>query len=162
MFVKHVRETQAKDGSMGKKIQIGPECIVVLDKTNFFAASDGQASDIGTLDFGPSGFQLKVEQVLNIKGYLFHVGKIARKEDVQRGEWMFDDPVECVVDGKARFATSLNHTGLHLLNHAIRNCYGSEDSVIQVGGNIKIVCEKQILPCIINLLSSICVYNGVQ
>ena len=110
--------------------------IFVLEKTNFFASSGDQASDKGTLEIQQLGFYFLVDHVVNVDGYLFHVGRTKqedKKQEVKQFSGKYYDSVECVVDGKARFATSLNHTGLHLLNHAIRDCYGSEDSVTQVG-----------------------------
>ena len=136
IFVKKQQEKASTYESVSQVTGPDVECIVVLDETSFYAEGGGQAADKGTLDFESSkgSSQLEVEHVINVKGYSFHIGKLSSR-DQRGGEWSIGegDRVECMVDGKSRFATSLNHTGLHLLNHAIRNCYGSEDSVIQVG-----------------------------
>ena len=75
----------------------------------------------------------------HIRGYSFHVGKIvsAEEKDASSKSISVNDTVECLVDKSYRYNVALNHTGTHLLNHAIRSYYKNESSIIQVNSLVK-------------------------
>ncbi len=48
-----------------------------------------------------------------------------------------NDSIICEINKTKRYNITLNHTGVHLLNHALRNYYKSEKSIIQINSIVK-------------------------
>ena len=88
-----------------------------MDKTHFYPESGGQESDEGMLTFA-NGVKFRVTNVQHIQGHSFHVGKLI-VDDVNT-TIKVNDMVQMEVDAKKRYDTTMNHTAVHLLNHAIR------------------------------------------
>lgn len=127
-----------KKNSVGKVIKIiyknnsvsklaeNQEGIVFLNKTTFYPESGGQIGDTGVLINDSSKFL-----VYNTRYYgqcIGHIGKL------EKGFILIQDAIESKIDYIRRKAISLNHTGLHLLNSALRIVLG--DYVQQKGSMI--------------------------
>lgn len=111
------------------QIKQNQDCILILDKTNFYPQSGGQQSDKGFI-FKNKNPIFQVENVVHLKGYSFHIGK-------SLGELNVNDLVECLVDKSLRYETTLNHSAVHLLNHSIRKHYKNENSILQTNSLVK-------------------------
>ncbi len=108
------------------------KCIVILDRTIFYPESGGQQSDTGHLINTSNGLSIQVENVIHLQGYSFHIGKLLDKKPIT-----LNDSVEIRIDNLKRYKTSMNHTGVHLLNHAIRHHFNNENSIIQLNSIVK-------------------------
>jgi len=97
-------EAAAKDGKLG----------VVLDRTNFYAESGGQIGDMGKILL-PGGGVFAVEDTQTYTGYTVHIGELKGDAKVREGE-----AVTCEPDVVRRLDIAANHTGTHVLNHALR------------------------------------------
>lgn len=92
---------------------------LLLDKTNFYAESGGQVADTGRLVIdGVTEF--KVLDVQNYGGYILHSGY------VEYGSLSQGDEVICEYEELRRAPIRNNHTGTHVLNHALREVLGDE------------------------------------
>ncbi|CAF0801994.1 unnamed protein product [Brachionus calyciflorus] len=121
------------DGKYNLTDEIKPneDCIIILDKTNFYPESGGQQSDLGHLvsTSNPNNFT-SINNVIHLKGYTFHIGK-------SNTSFKINDLVHCEIDSKQRYQTTLNHTAVHLLSHSIRKVYNSENSILQTSSLVK-------------------------
>ncbi len=113
-----------------ESVAAGEQAVLVLDTTSFYAESGGQAADEGRLVFDQEGCALQVSDVQHVQDYTFHCGQVS-------GAVRVGDAVWPEVDAQGRFSTACNHTGLHLLNRAIREYYGSEECVSQVSSSVR-------------------------
>jgi len=97
---------------------------IMLDKTNFYAESGGQVSDIGTLE--NSLIALKVINVNKAPNqqHLHHV-------DVMFGEVKVGDVLTASVDQQRRLRIMRNHSSVHLLQKALSEVLG--DHIAQHG-----------------------------
>ena len=97
---------------------------LILNKTPFYAEQGGQVGDRGHLiresgnDLSESDFI--VEETHRYGEYVLHVGRISG------GTMQVGDIVNAVVREKQRNAIESNHTGTHLLNHALRAVLGED------------------------------------
>ncbi len=108
------------------ELKEGDSCMVVLDRTPFYAESGGQASDIGRITCG--SFEGEVQEVSKMQGVFAH--KVKALSGVLRPE----DTVTCQVDAQNRNHTARNHTATHLLHKALREVLG--DHVQQAGSSV--------------------------
>jgi alanyl-tRNA synthetase len=97
---------------------------ILLDKTNFYAESGGQVADTGLLVIDGVA-EFKVLDVQAHGGYILHNGYL------EYGELSAGDEVICEYDELRRVPIRNNHTGTHILNHALREVLG--DDVHQKG-----------------------------
>lgn len=97
---------------------------VLLDKTNFYAESGGQIADTGRIVIDDV-VEFKVMDVQNFGGYILHSGY------VEYGVLSSGDEVICEYDELRRSPIRNNHSGTHILNHALREVLG--DDVNQKG-----------------------------
>ncbi len=116
------------------KLENKDECILLLDKTSFYPESGGQVSDRGYLKDESSNLLIRIDKVLNVMGYSFHVGQVESCGDNQE---LKNREIQCHIDEHHRFETTLNHTGIHLLNHSIRKYLKDEESIIQTHSSAK-------------------------
>jgi len=116
------------------KFENKDECILVLDKTSFYPESGGQASDRGYLKDESSNLLIRIDKVLNVMGYSFHIGQV---ESCGDNEQIINRQLVCLIDEHYRYETTLNHTGIHLLNHSIRKCFQDEKSIMQTHSSAK-------------------------
>jgi len=97
---------------------------ILLDKTNFYAESGGQVADTGRIVIDGVA-EFKVLDVQEYGGYVLHSGVMAY------GDLSEGDKVICEYDELRRQPIRNNHTGTHVLNHALREVLG--DDVHQKG-----------------------------
>ena len=45
--------------------------------------------------------------------------------------------IECEIHASSRVQTTLNHTGVHLINHALRNTFENENAILQVQSQVR-------------------------
>ena len=93
------------------------ECMIVLDKTPFYAESGGQAGDCGTLT--GERLLLTVEDTKKTDGVFLH------HATVQNGVLKTGDTVTAKIDTTVRDNTRRNHTAAHLLQAALRRELGT-------------------------------------
>ena len=104
------------------KLPEDAEAAILLDRTTFYAEQGGQVSDVGTL-VTPTG-TFHVVDAERRGGHVLHHGQVSD------GHVLAHQRVECRVDLR-RADIMRNHTGTHLLNHALRRVLG--DHVAQKG-----------------------------
>ncbi|CAK7264839.1 Alanine--tRNA ligase [Sporothrix epigloea] len=92
---------------------------ILLDKTNFYAESGGQVADTGRLVIDDVA-EFEVLDVQEFGGYILHNGYI------EYGALRVGDSVICEYDELRRQYIRNNHTGTHVLNHALREVLGDE------------------------------------
>jgi alanyl-tRNA synthetase len=97
---------------------------ILLDKTNFYAEQGGQVADTGKLVIDGVA-EFKVEDVQVYGGYIIHNGYL------DYGTLKAGDEVICEYNELRRHPIRNNHTGTHILNHALREHLG--DDVNQKG-----------------------------
>ena len=93
------------------------ECMIVLDKTPFYAESGGQAGDCGTLT--GERLLLTVEDTKKTDGVFLH------HATVQNGVLKTGDTVTAKIDTTVRDNTRRNHTAAHLMQAALRRILGT-------------------------------------
>ncbi|KAK4110410.1 hypothetical protein N656DRAFT_799929 [Canariomyces notabilis] len=92
---------------------------LLLDRTNFYAESGGQVADTGRIIIDGVA-EFKVLDVQEYGGYIVHNGYL------EYGELTAGDEVICEYDELRRQPIRNNHTGTHILNHALREVLGDE------------------------------------
>ncbi|PHH77464.1 hypothetical protein CDD80_583 [Ophiocordyceps camponoti-rufipedis] len=97
---------------------------LLLDRTNFYAESGGQVADTGRIVIDGVA-EFKVIDVQNYGGYVLHSGFISY------GALSAGDGVVCAYEELRRDPIRHNHSGTHVLNHALREVLG--DDVNQKG-----------------------------
>ncbi|XP_075982963.1 alanine--tRNA ligase, mitochondrial [Anticarsia gemmatalis] len=87
---------------------------LVTQDTNFYCEEGGQTADDGMVYFS-SKVAFQVDSVFKIQDFVFHKGYFAGKEYVRCG-----DLVDLEVNEEKRLRIMSNHSGVHLLNAAVR------------------------------------------
>lgn len=106
---------EVKGGAKGTPVGI------ILDKTNFYAEAGGQVADIGELVLGgDSENPIPVSDTQRYANYVVHSAVLAKDVALSVGT-----EVECFVDLTAREPAMANHTGTHILNHALERVLGN-------------------------------------
>lgn len=105
----------------------GRTVAAILDETCFYAEQGGQVGDTGVLfeDSSEQPASFGVRDTQTVGGYVLHIGQCSR------GELSVGDEVLAEVESSHREPVLANHTGTHLLNHALRAVLG--DDVNQKG-----------------------------
>ena len=103
---------------------------VLVNRTNFYAASGGQEADAGKMRViaegrgavrtHHEGSEFTVDRVESFGGYVLHIGHVSR------GELCVGDTVQLHVDAARRAKVAANHTGTHLANFALRGVLGED------------------------------------
>ena len=91
---------------------------VVLNNTPFYAEAGGQVGDTGCLKSDTCQFDVVATRQYG--NYVLHVGSVAN------GVLNCSDQVSAMVDEKKRAGIQSNHSGTHLLNHALRTVLGDD------------------------------------
>jgi alanyl-tRNA synthetase len=92
---------------------------ILLDKTNFYAEQGGQIYDTGKIIIDGVA-EFKVLDVQAYGGYIVHNGYL------DYGHLKAGDEVICEYDELRRQPIRSNHTGTHILNHALREHLGDD------------------------------------
>ncbi|TVY26711.1 Alanine--tRNA ligase [Lachnellula hyalina] len=92
---------------------------ILLDKTNFYAEQGGQVFDTGKIIIDDVA-EFKVLDVQAYGGYIIHNGYL------EYGHLKAGDEVICEYDELRRSPIRNNHTGTHILNHALREHLGDD------------------------------------
>ncbi|KAK0118112.1 Alanine--tRNA ligase [Cadophora gregata] len=92
---------------------------ILLDKTNFYAEQGGQVADTGKIIIDGVA-EFKVLDVQAYGGYIVHNGYL------EYGQLKAGDEIICEYDELRRQPIRNNHTGTHILNHALREHLGED------------------------------------
>lgn len=92
---------------------------ILLDKTSFYAESGGQVADTGRIVIDDVA-EFKVMDVQAYGGYILHNGYL------EYGQLEAGQEVICEYDELRRQPIRNNHTGTHILNHALREILGDD------------------------------------
>ncbi len=106
------------DGASVAAVQPGDDCVVVLDRTPFYAESGGQVGDTGELRNAVA--RVLVEDTTKIQADVFgHQGRVVE------GSLRVGDRLIARVDAVQRARTVRNHSATHLMHKALREVLGS-------------------------------------
>ena len=114
------------DNKPVSSVKEGDCCVVVLDRTPFYAESGGQASDTGYIY--NDNCKVEITEVKKINKVFTH------KAMILSGELRTGDNVEAMPLAVARNRTSANHTATHMLQKALQEVLG--DHVKQSGSSV--------------------------
>jgi len=106
------------DGERAEFGGTGDECIVVLDRTSFYAESGGQVGDKGVITTDSAKIEV-LDTVKDNNGIYMHHCRIA-EGTIETG-----DKARAEVDSEQRYAVMRNHTAAHLLQAALRKVLGT-------------------------------------
>jgi alanyl-tRNA synthetase len=90
---------------------------LLFDKTPFYPEGGGQVGDQGLLEH-PNALAEITGTLKPYPGYIFHQGRVAQGS-IREGE-----TYRAVVNPKARWGSSRNHTGTHVLHAVLREVIG--------------------------------------
>ncbi|MGO1233798.1 MAG: alanine--tRNA ligase, partial [Marinobacter sp.] len=103
-----------------RNAEAGDECVVVLERTPFYAESGGQVGDTGLLTW--SGGRFKVTDTQKEGDNHLHVGTLIE------GELLPGLEVDARIDHARRERIKRNHSATHLLHAALRKVLGEHVS----------------------------------
>ena len=112
-----------RDGSEETSCEAGEKCLLITDRTPFYAESGGQVGDTG--QFTGNGVTIDVQDTVKNGNITVH------KIQVIEGRISVGDTLTGEVDAQLRNATRLNHSATHLMHAALRQVLG--DHVKQRG-----------------------------
>ena len=106
-----------KDGQAVELAEAGDDCIVVFDRTPFYAEQCGQVGDRGHCrnDASLAGVLDTIRVKGKVTGHSCHV---------EEGRIAVGDKFRLTVDADRRHATQRNHSATHLLQQALRKVLG--------------------------------------
>lgn len=99
-----------------RKAVAGDDCVVVLERTPFYAESGGQVGDTGLLTW--NGGRFEVADTRKDGDNHLHVGTLIE------GELTAGQEVDARIDHERRERTKRNHSATHLLHAALRKVLG--------------------------------------
>ncbi|KHJ45035.1 alanine--tRNA ligase [Trichuris suis] len=103
------------NGKFVSQVTSGDDCVLICDRTSFYAENGGQIYDEGFME--KANAQVEAEFcVTNVQaraGYVLHSGKV-------EGMISVGDKLTQRVDEERRRLVMKNHTATHLLNYALR------------------------------------------
>ncbi|KAI6178830.1 Alanine--tRNA ligase, mitochondrial [Aphelenchoides besseyi] len=110
-----------KNSEFAESLEEGENGGIILDQTCFYAEQGGQEFDTGFLKkVGNENLDFKVNEVQVRGGYAIFVG--TANDTLKVG-----DEVEQLFDEDRRWLIMKNHTGTHILNHALRKVLDTVD-----------------------------------
>lgn len=102
-------------------VDVGHQCGVILDRTNFYAESGGQTYDTGFMTCEANeDTEFAVTEVHAQGGYVVHIGRLVS------GTLKVGDKLKLFIDEERRKLVMNNHTGTHILNFALRQVLTAE------------------------------------
>ncbi len=113
-----------REGVLVESAEAGTECVIVLDKTPFYAESGGQVGDRGEIHCGHGTFMVRDTQKIQ-------ADVIGHKGTVAKGRLGPGDKVLARVEETSRASAAANHSATHLLHAALRRVLGNH--VMQKG-----------------------------
>lgn len=116
-----------RDGSEAVSCEAGEECLLITDRTPFYAESGGQVGDTGR--FIGNGVTVDVQDTVKNGNITVH------KIQVIEGRISVGETLTGEVDAELRNATRLNHSATHLMHAALRQVLG--DHVKQRGSLVE-------------------------
>ncbi|MBO4904239.1 MAG: alanine--tRNA ligase [Lachnospiraceae bacterium] len=102
------------------EVKTGCECIIVTDRTPFYATMGGQKGDHGTITQN-AGAEFAVKDTIKLAG-----GRVGHVGTVVSGGFKTGDKVTLSVDKDLRTRTCMNHSATHLLQKALQTVLGDE------------------------------------
>ena len=106
------------DGGSVQAIKAGDDCVVVLDRSPFYAESGGQAGDAGELRNAVA--RVLIEDTTKIQADVFgHQGRVVE------GTLAVGDSLAAKVNPEQRAKTVRNHSATHLMHKALREVLGA-------------------------------------
>ena len=115
------------DDDFVDSVREGDTCLMVLDKTPFYAESGGQVADDGYI-FNENGGIARVDDVKK-SGKVF-----THQVFIQKGEFNTGDKTDAMVTAPHRNMTAANHSATHMLHKALQEVLG--DHVKQSGSRV--------------------------
>lgn len=109
-----------RDGAFVKQVAPNVQCSLVLDRTNFYTESGGQIGDRGKINLKNGVFE--VSDVQKLKSCVLHRGVF--KTDQKTALLKPGDVGKSKIDEELRLNLMRNHTGVHLLNSALKRLKG--------------------------------------
>jgi len=101
----------------GDALDDGSETVeIFLDRTPFYAEAGGQVGDTGTIRTA-SGIAHVLDTTYALPGLRRHIARLD-------GEIVVGDTATAAIDSARRDAIRRNHTGTHILHHALRKVLG--------------------------------------
>ncbi len=102
----------------GDTLEDGTETVeIFLDRTPFYAEAGGQVGDTGTIRTA-GGIASVLDTTFALPGLRRHIARI------DSGEILVGDSATAAIDVARRNAIRRNHTGTHVLHHALRKVLG--------------------------------------
>lgn len=106
-----------QENKLFTEIPANTECELILNRTNFYTEAGGQDADTGIIQFTNGEFE--VRGVRKIKECVLHRGTF--KANTENAQLTKNDVGFANVDTNRRLNLMRNHTGVHLLNAALKN-----------------------------------------
>ena len=97
------------------------DCIIVTDKTPFYATMGGQKGDFGVIKGSNGRAVFRVNDTVKLPG-----GRTGHVGNVESGSFNTGDEVELSVDVMNRTFTCMNHSATHLLQKSLQTVLGDE------------------------------------
>ena len=105
----------------------GDKCILVLDKTPFYAESGGQTGDDGYL-YNENGGIARIDDVKKTNKTFLHYAVIVK------GEFISGEKIDAMITAPHRNMAAANHSATHMLQKALQEVLG--DHVKQSGSYV--------------------------
>lgn len=102
-----------ENGKLMQEIKPDVNCALILNKTNFYAEAGGQQGDHGVIKLKDGVFI--VQQTEFLHNYVLHNGMLKSNSILKVGDCGI-----AKVDNSRRLNAMRNHTGVHLLNAALK------------------------------------------
>lgn len=102
-----------------EKVSAGKPCVVVVNKTPFYAEAGGQVGDTGVIQV-KDGARVKVTDTVRIGEVTFHLGEVVAGALVPTATGS-SAKVSLAVDRVRRASIMNNHTTTHVMNRALRD-----------------------------------------
>ncbi|MGD9995834.1 MAG: alanine--tRNA ligase [Ilumatobacteraceae bacterium] len=117
-YTDHTTESRVLAVVPGAPADDGTETVeIFLDRTPFYAESGGQVGDAGTI-VTDAGSAEVVDTTFALPGLRRHIARVLD------GEIAAGATATAAIDVERRDATRRNHTGTHILHHALRQVLG--------------------------------------
>ncbi|XP_059047969.1 alanine--tRNA ligase, mitochondrial [Achroia grisella] len=107
---------------------------LVTKDTNFYCEEGGQIADRGIIRLNKD-VALKVDSVFKIRGFVFHKGYFEANKGGDCNYINYKSDVSLEIDSARRLNIMRNHTGVHLLNAAIKQVLPNS-VVCQIGSGV--------------------------